>query len=120
MVEKTKTGYNGNPNLPKVKTPVQWTPELMVEFNKCKNDPIYFAERYIKIVHVDKGLIPIRLYDYQEEIIEKFQGNRNVIVLTGRQQGKCLSADSLILVRNSETGEIREMTMKEFHELVDK
>jgi hypothetical protein len=43
-------GYNGNPLLKKERTPVEWPPELIAEYTKCKYDPVYFAERYIKIV----------------------------------------------------------------------
>lgn len=90
-------GYNGSPNLKKSGVQVGFTQEMKNEWKKCKNDPIYFAERYIKIVHVDRGLIPIQLYDYQEEIIEKFQKNRKVICLTSRQAGKTTTATVLIL-----------------------
>ena len=36
---------------------------------KCAEDPVYFAENYIKIVHVDHGLVPMDMYEYQKEII---------------------------------------------------
>ena len=90
-------GYNGSPNLKKSGIQIGWTQEMIDEFKKCRDDPVYFAERYIKIVHVDHGLIPIQLYDYQNEIIEKFQGSRKVICLTSRQAGKTTTATVLIL-----------------------
>jgi hypothetical protein len=90
-------GYNGNPNLKKTGTPVEWTPELVEEYAKCANNPIYFAERYIKIVHVDKGFIPIELYDYQRDIIEAVNEHRNVAVCTARQAGKTTVAAAIIL-----------------------
>ena len=34
--------YLGNPNLKKANTPIQFTQEKIVEFLKCKNDPVYF------------------------------------------------------------------------------
>jgi len=58
-------GYLGNQNLKRSDIPVEWSPDMLKEFMKCSEDPIYFAEKYIKIVHVDRGLIPIVLYDYQ-------------------------------------------------------
>jgi hypothetical protein len=91
------TGYLGNQNLKKSETPVEWTPELIKEFAKCSEDPIYFAEKYIKIVHVDRGLIPIVLYDYQKEIIEAITHNRRVAVATSRQAGKTTTAVAVIL-----------------------
>ena len=42
--------YLGNPNLKKVNTPVEFTKEQILEFQKCEEDPIYFKETYMKIV----------------------------------------------------------------------
>lgn len=97
MQENERKGYLGNPNLKKTRTQIEWTQELIDEYIKCKYDPIYFAEKYIKIVHVDHGFIPIRLYDYQKEIIEKITNNRRVTVVTSRQAGKTTTAAAVIL-----------------------
>lgn len=93
----TKGGYLNNPLLKKAAQPVEWTKELVEEFLKCKEDPIYFAQNYIKVVHVDKGLIPLDLYDYQREIIKTVKEERNVAVLTSRQAGKTTTAVAIIL-----------------------
>lgn len=90
-------GYNGSPNLKKSGIKVNWTQEMLDEWIKCAKDPIYFSERYIKIVHVDRGLIPIQLYDYQKEVIKNFGDNRKNIVLQSRQSGKTTTATCLIL-----------------------
>lgn len=90
-------GYNGNPLLKKARKKIEWTSEQVEEWLKCADDPIYFAEKYIQIVHVDRGLIPIRLYDYQKEIIEKLTNNRRVTVVTSRQAGKTTTAAAIIL-----------------------
>jgi hypothetical protein len=90
-------GYNGNPLLKKARKQISWNPEMLQEFLKCKDDPIYFAEKYIQIVHVDRGLIPIKLYDYQKDIIEKITNNRRVTVVTSRQAGKTTTAAAIIL-----------------------
>ena len=89
--------YLGNSNLKGADVRIDWTPEMIKEWIKCKNDPIYFAQNYIKIVHVDRGLITIDLYDYQEEIIEKFYNNRRLAVVTSRQAGKTTTAVVVIL-----------------------
>ena len=48
--------YLCNPNLKKANTPIEFTEENVIEFLKCKNDPVYFAKKYIKIVSLDEGL----------------------------------------------------------------
>ena len=89
--------YLGNVNLKRKGVTIEWTEEMVQEFVKCAKDPIYFAEKYIQIVHVDHGLIPIECYDYQKEIIEKTTKNRRVCVVTSRQAGKTTTAVCLIL-----------------------
>ena len=90
-------GYNGNQNIKAKGAQMQFTPEMIQEYMKCAKDPIYFAEEYIKIVHVDHGLIPIRMYDYQKEIVKAITFNRRVTVNTSRQAGKTTTAAAVIL-----------------------
>jgi len=91
------SGYLGNQHLKRSGTEIEWTPELIKEYIKCKDDPVYFAKNYIKIVHVDKGLVPFDMYDYQSEIVESITNNRRVAVLTARQSGKTTTAVAVIL-----------------------
>jgi hypothetical protein len=84
------SGYLGNHHLKKSGTEIEWTPELIREYVKCKDDPIYFAKTYMKIVHVDKGLIPFNMYDYQEEIVEKITNNRRVTDSDSNSSSLCI------------------------------
>ena len=47
------TVYLGNPNLKKANVKVEFTQENIEEFIKCKDNPVYFAKNYIKIVSLD-------------------------------------------------------------------
>ena len=58
-------GYNGNLLLKKSNQQIDWTPELVQEYVKCSNDPVYFIETYMKIINVDKGLINFKLSTLQ-------------------------------------------------------
>ena len=91
------SGYLGNPNLKKIGEQIEFTPEHLKEYMKCIQDPVYFAENYIKIVHVDKGFVPLDMYDYQKEITTKITNSRRVAVLTARQSGKTTTAVAVIL-----------------------
>jgi phage terminase large subunit-like protein len=90
-------GYLGNPLLKKGGTPIEWTADLLKEYMKCAEDPIYFAENYIKIVHVDRGFIPIELYDFQKDIVKSISKHRRVVVNASRQAGKTTTAVAIIL-----------------------
>lgn len=90
-------GFRGNPKLKAAGTVIEWTDELKEEYVKCFEDPLYFAEKYMKIVHPSKGLIPIRLFDYQKETLEAFQDHDRIILTTGRQMGKTTVATAIIL-----------------------
>jgi hypothetical protein len=61
------------------------------------NDPSYFANKYIKIINLDDGLVPFELYPYQEDMFNHFNDNRFSIVLACRQSGKSISSVVYIL-----------------------
>ncbi len=96
-VNSLESGYNGNFNLKKLNTPIEWTPETLKEYIKCSQDPVYFTETYMKIIHVDRGLIPFVLYDYQKEMMMSMAENRNTIITTARQTGKSTTTCAFIL-----------------------
>ena len=80
--------YLGNPNLKKVNTPVEFTKDQIVEFQKCKEDPIYFMEKWMKIVSLDEGLIEFKLYPFQKKIVNTIHNSRFTICKLPRQSGK--------------------------------
>lgn len=92
-----KDGYLGNPNLKPVGVQQQFTPEQVKEYIKCANDPVHFVEKYVKIVAVDKGLVPFEMYDFQKELISKLHSNRFVIGKLPRQVGKTTTVGAYLL-----------------------
>ena len=89
--------YLGNPNLKKANTPIEFTKENIQEFMKCKDDPVYFANNYIKIVSLDEGLVPFKQYDFQKKLIENFHEHRFNICKMPRQTGKSTTVVSYLL-----------------------
>ena len=89
--------YLGNPNLKKVNTPVEFTKEQILEFQKCEKDPIYFMENYMKIVSLDEGLVPFKMYDFQNHIVRTIHDNRFTICKLPRQSGKSTTTVSYLL-----------------------
>jgi hypothetical protein len=93
----TDSVYLGNPNLKKANTPIEFTQEQIEEFIKCKSDPVYFANNYIKIVSLDEGLTQFHPYHFQERLIERFHANRFNICKIPRQTGKSTTVVSYLL-----------------------
>ena len=60
----------------------------VLELIKCKNDIIYFAQKYFYIISPKQGKHLISLYDAQIELIRKMVNDDRVIVLASRQVGK--------------------------------
>jgi len=89
--------YLGNPNLKKANTPIEFTEEQIIEFLKCKEDPVYFARKHIKIVSIDEGLVPFDMYDFQEKLIKNFHEARFNICKMPRQTGKSTTCVSYLL-----------------------
>jgi len=91
------TTYLGNPNVKRDGVNEQWTPEKLAEYKKCMLDPVYFAERYVKVISLDRGLVNFKLYPYQREMFGHFNEHRFNIVLACRQSGKSISACAYLL-----------------------
>jgi hypothetical protein len=92
-----RDSYRDNPLLKKAGVQVRFTQEQVEEYIKCSNDPVYFAERYIKIVNVDEGLMPFRMWDFQRDMIRMFHQNRFVITKCPRQVGKTTTSVAYLL-----------------------
>ena len=89
--------YLGNPNLKRANNQIQFTEDQVVEFLKCKDDPVYFALNYIKIVSLDEGEVPFKLYPFQEKLVRRFHENRFNICKMPRQTGKSTTCVSYLL-----------------------
>ena len=89
--------YLGNPLLKKANTPIEFTEEQIIEFLRCKEDPVYFAKNYIKIVSLDHGLVPFEMYPFQEKLVRNFHENRFNICKMPRQTGKSTTCVSYLL-----------------------
>jgi hypothetical protein len=81
-------GYLGNARLKRTGTELSYTEEQVVEIAKCAEDPVYFIKNYVKIVNVDRGLIPFDMWDFQEDMVRTFHNNRFTIAKMPRQVGK--------------------------------
>ena len=62
--------YLGNPNLKKGHTKSRFSKERIQEVLKCLDDPKYFISNYLKIVTIDKGLVPFEMYPFQEKMLK--------------------------------------------------
>ena len=82
------TSYLGNPKLKSANVPVEFSEEQLTEYIKCHIDPVYFITKYVKIIHVDHGLVDFNLYPFQENMVRTFHDNRFVICKMPRQSGK--------------------------------
>ena len=89
--------YLGNPNLKKANVAQEWTQEEVAEYAKCMKDPLYFIQTYIRIISLDEGLVPSKLYDFQKEMIGTFHNNRFTICQLPRQSGKSTTIIAYLL-----------------------
>ena len=89
--QKTET-YLGNINIKRDGIEQDWTREQIEEYAKCMKNPIYFAEKYVKVISLDKGLVNFKLYPYQRKMFRHFIKNRFSVVLACRQSGKSISS----------------------------
>ena len=80
--------YNRNPLLKAAGVEVGFTQDQVREYVRCSKDPIYFIEKYAKIVSLDDGVVPFIMFPYQKRIIETIHNNKNTLGKLFRQAGK--------------------------------
>lgn len=97
MATKKPQAYNGNASLKAAGVQTEFTGDQINEYMKCAEDPIYFIKTYVKIIHVDKGIIPFTLHDYQERLVTAYHTNRKVVALAPRQFGKTITTAAYFL-----------------------
>jgi hypothetical protein len=84
MPKPKNEGYLGNSQVKRSGVAEEWDDEKVQEYLKCTRDPAYFITKYIRIISLDEGLVPFKLYEYQENLIDQFIDNRFNIVLACR------------------------------------
>ena len=90
-------GYNNNPNLPREDFLHAFTQAELDEFIKCSQDPVYFACTYMRIINVDRGLMPFEMWNFQQDMLRSFHENRFNICKLPRQVGKTTTSVAFLL-----------------------
>lgn len=112
--------YKGNLSLKGNNVQVPMSPAHVAEFKRCRDDIFYFLINYGRIISLDDGEINFSLFQYQKNMIKLIQENRFSVHLLPRQMGKCARKSTVVKIRNKHTGENKEITMGDFHELSKK
>lgn len=75
----------------------KWSQEMIEEFEKCKNDILYFAENYFYINCIDEGNTKLKLHPYQKNILEMYKDNRFSLLMSSRQASKTIMSSIFVL-----------------------
>ena len=89
--------YRENPNLKRANVSIEFTKKQIQEYQKCMEDPVYFTESYVKIISLDEGLIPFKLYSFQRQMMWTFHTERFTICKLPRQSGKSTTIIAYLL-----------------------
>lgn len=96
-IDLDRSSFDGNPRLRPAGIPVRLTESQMEEYVKCAEDPLYFIEKYIKIISLDEGLVPFKMYDYQKKMVKQFRKGRFTLVKAPRQCGKSTTVSGFVI-----------------------
>jgi len=61
--------------------------QILKEIITSGKDPVYFINNYARISHPMRGLIPFNTYEFQTDLIHKFNDHRFNVILKARQLG---------------------------------
>lgn len=92
--------YNGNPNVKIAGAQQSYTLDQVKKIQKYTTSPCAFINDCVKVISIDKGIIPFHLYPYQERIINAVHNNRFTICKLFRQSGKALPLDTPLATPN--------------------
>jgi len=92
-----KLWFNNMKGVRKANIPYAMTDNEVQEYMKCKMSVQYFAEQYCQIKREDGTIGPMKLREYQKDIINLYTQNRFSILMASRQTGKTISAAIVIL-----------------------
>lgn len=87
--------YENNTKLLKGDLVFDRTEDEIEEWLRCKNDIIYFVEKYCQLM-TPEGIKNVKLRDYQKKYLKHLIDNRLSIYLACRQCGKCLSFTQVV------------------------
>ena len=87
--------YENNTKLLKGDLVFDRTEDEIEEWLRCKNDIIYFVEKYCQLM-TPEGIKNVKLRDYQKNYLKHLIDNRLSIYLACRQCGKCLSFTQVV------------------------
>ena len=95
---------NHNPDTTNIRVhgeQMEYTPEMIQEYIRCKEDIIYFAEKYFHIVTLDTGKQIIKLWDFQKKLLAAMMNppsdKRHLCVLSARQSAKTTTCTIFML-----------------------
>jgi len=88
--------YLNNPKLPTRQAEFEYTPEMLQDIKKSKNNMLYFAENFFYIIDPDEGRQKIKLFKFQKRCLRTLRDNRRVLLLASRQTGKALDINTPI------------------------
>ncbi|MND22607.1 Terminase-like family protein [compost metagenome] len=92
-----RSRYLGDPDLRRAKTKLTMTPEMKTEWRRCRDDIVYFVKTYMRIVHVDHGMVLFKLWEFQERMLRNMEHNRFFVSKCPRQVGKSITTAAYIL-----------------------
>ena len=95
--DERKSRYLGDPDLRRAKTPLKMNADMVREWKRCRDDIVYFVKNYMRIVHVDHGMVLFKLWDFQERMLRNMEHNRFFVSKCPRQVGKSITTAAYIL-----------------------
>lgn len=95
--DNRRARYMGDMDLRRAEQSKPMTAEMTAEFVRCRDDIVYFVKKYMRIVHVDHGMVLFNLWPFQEDMLRNMEHNRFFVSKCPRQVGKSTVTAAFIL-----------------------
>lgn len=101
----------------KAHTKETFSEEQILDLQKCSNSDdgyLYFIKNFFYIQHPVQGKMMLNPYEYQERLLAGYHNYPYNVNICPRQSGKCVEKQTLIKIKHKKTGEIKEISIKDF------
>ena len=92
-----RTRYLGDADLRREGIATRLTQTAAEEWLRCRDDIVYFVKTYMRIVHVDHGMVLFNTWAFQEKMLYNMDKHRFFISKCPRQVGKSIVTAAFIL-----------------------
>lgn len=99
---------------------IRRSPAQELEYQRCKDldiGALYFMKNYTYVKDGER-VVQFSMRPYTSEMIWMMNAFKRVVNMASRQAGKCVCGDTLVKIRNKQTGEVQTISIGVLYDII--